>query len=115
MIYFWWSAVFKQPEILELEYFCRIDTDSVFNAQIPNDIFQVMRERSYIYGYRVQDFDNVAVTDGMWEFVSTYLQNHPRAARQAIANGWRVPPRPDWETSPMDVYYNNFEVMDNLF
>lgn len=107
MIRFWWWSIFQQPVVSELDYFCRLDTDSTLLARVPDDIFVTMRNQHFVYGYKVRVSDARKVTDGLWEFIEDYLATHPDASRQAFANGFSIPS--SYEV-PFEAYYNNFEV-----
>ena len=110
MIQFWWSRIFEQPAVKRLQYFCRLDTDSLLTAPSPIDIFLTMRSHKYSYGYRVKMNDSLEVTHGMWNFFDEYMRDNERAAARAQKNGWRIPITEDRESTNMMVYYNNFEV-----
>lgn len=107
MIRFWWLSIFEQPWVSQLDYFCRLDTDSKLLARVPHDIFLIMRTQHLKYGYKVRTSDIREVTDGLWEFADAFLVTHPVASRQAAANGFVIPANFE---APFDTYYNNFEV-----
>ena len=129
MIHFWWSKVFEQREVRDLDYYCRMDTDSSFTAPLKHDMFMTMRKHHYLYGYRHQGQDDVdvsaylavfilstgtqkvlvQVTDGMWDFVDQYLQNRPSVADTAAMNQWILAPKHERNATPISIYYNNFE------
>lgn len=109
MIQFWWSRVFDQPAIQELDYFCRLDTDSVLVSRVSKDIFAFMHANSYLYGYIHQDTDVRDVVDGMWDFVDEYITSHPSAGQHAQRNHWRIAPNETRHQAEFDIYFNNFE------
>jgi hypothetical protein len=53
MIRFWVKLFFEHPaqEVQALEYYLRLDTDSLVDSQIRYDIFERMRAREYVYGF----------------------------------------------------------------
>ena len=108
MIRFWWFTIFRQPLVAQLDYFCRLDTDSTLLEKLSFDIFSIMHEQQLNYGYKVTVADERKVTDGMWEFVEEFLLTHPVASRQAAANGFSIPSNYE---QPFESYYTNFEVM----
>ncbi len=110
MIHFWWSRVLEHPAIADLDYYCRLDTDSFFVDPVPQDIFKVMQENHYTYGYRYQHIDYPEVVDGMWQFVAEYLESHSAEAEIAGRNGLAVPSPSQRSITPVGMYYNNFEV-----
>ena len=69
-----------------------------------------MKTGKFVYGYRVGATDSVAVTDGLWDFIETYMHDYPAAAAIARRNGWRLVPPADRHFVDMPTYYNNFEV-----
>ena len=109
MIQFWWSRVFSQPAIQELDYFCRLDTDAILLSSVPDDIFAFMHAKSYLYGYIHKDTDVVDVVDGMWDFVESYIDSHPDARHHAETNDWRIPPKKSRQHAEFEIYFNNFE------
>ena len=111
MIRFWFKTIFEQPAIRALDYFCRMDTDSYFLAPIPHNFLALMHQGGYAYAYRTEIPEGIEVTDGLWDFVSNYMQQHPAAARLAEANGFTLPVQAEWPTTQHHQYYNNFEVV----
>lgn len=109
MIQFWWSKIFSQPAIQELDYFCRLDTDAILLSTVRYDIFAFMHAKSYLYGYIHQDTDVVDVIDGLWDFVEGYIDSHPAAGRLAKMNQWRTAPNETRQHAEFDTYFNNFE------
>lgn len=114
MIQFWWSRVLQQPDVSELDYFCRMDTDSMLLAPVPFDIFSVMQSDKLLYGYKHQDFDVPEVVDGMWSFVSAYLVKQQNTHQVAVSNGWKMPPEAERTITNFPTYFNNFEVGKKL-
>ena len=49
--------------------------------QIDYDFFEVMREKSLHYGYRIMSSEAPAMTQGLWPFVEDYANTHLRHAR----------------------------------
>ena len=111
MIQFWFKTIFEQPVIQALDYFCRMDTDSYFLAPVPQNFLRVMHEGGYQYAYRAETSDGIEVTDGLWDFIDTYMQHHPSAAHLAAENGLTLPTQADRPFTPHHQYYNNFEVV----
>lgn len=110
MLQFWWSRIFEQPIIGRLDYYCRLDTDPLLKAPSPVVIFHIMRVGHYVYGYRVGSRDSVAVTDGMWDCVDTYMRKLPSTAAHAKQNGWLLAATGDRNVTDIETYYNRFEV-----
>ncbi len=50
-------------------------------VQIDYDFFEVMREKSLHYGYRIMSSEAPAMTQGLWPFVEDYANTHLRHAR----------------------------------
>ena len=112
MIYFWWRQVFEHPEVRQLQYYCRMDTDSMLQTPMSLDIFVNMREHKYIYGYVHQSVDTAAsgVIDGLWRFIGKYLKENPDVMTTVKMNNWEVPSETELDSAPIGMYYNNFEV-----
>lgn len=110
MIHFWWKRVFDHPVVSNLDYYCRMDTDSLLKGRVRFDIFLVMRAFQYKYGFKVKQEDIPQVTDGLWDFAAHYQQTHPAAAQKAAQNRWSAPADHRRKEASIPTYYNNFEV-----
>lgn len=107
MISFWWKWVFEHPKVRELDYFMRLDTDSIINSPIHIDLFDVMKSGGFSYGYRHTMVDPDWVVKGLWEYYREYatrtLGLMPRAMKS------RSPRLLQKAHAPM--YYTNFEIV----
>ena len=98
------GGVYEQPIVRSpgLEYGWRLDDDSVIRRPIDYDLFRVMRDGRYQYGYRQINRGWSPVDYALWDAVDRYLDVTPSLTptfyRQWPKNAAR--------------YFNNFEVSD---
>ena len=98
------GGVYEQPIVRSpgLEYGWRLDDDSLIHRPIDYDLFRVMRDGRYQYGYRRVNRGWSPVDYALWDAVDRYLNATPSLAptfyRQWPKNSAR--------------YFNNFEVSD---
>ena len=96
------GGVYDQPIVRSpgLEYSWRLDDDSLIRRPIDFDLFQVMRDGGYQYGYRKINSGWSPVDYALWDAVDRYLNATPSLTttfyRQWPKNAAR--------------YFNNFEV-----
>ena len=98
------GGVYDQPIVRSpgLQYGWRLDDDSLIRRPINYDLFQVMRDGGYQYGYRRINSGWSPVDYALWDAVDRYLNATPSLTptfyRQWPKNAAR--------------YFNNFEVSD---
>jgi len=109
MISFWWKTIFEHPKVRELEYYMRMDTDSVITSPVPYDWFDVMSKGGFTYGYRMIQEDPEWVIKGMWRFYRKYVMKTLGFMPPAVASVF--PKEKDVDTAGAPIYYNNFEVV----
>ena len=81
-----------------LEYYWRLDADSVIRRNISYDLFSFMKTHQYDYGYLVAVKDNPTCIVGLWETAKNFInRNH---IKTQFFSSW---------PEPM-VFYNNFEI-----
>ncbi|KAI8139712.1 nucleotide-diphospho-sugar transferase [Fennellomyces sp. T-0311] len=120
MIRFFWKNIFDHPMIQPLDYFWRLDHDSVLQSPVGVDVFHYMKKRGIRYGYRTATTDARHVTNGMLAFFDKYRRD---PAHQSMINGTSCASMsqrncleiPDTtqdrsEYYPL-MYYNNFEIV----
>jgi hypothetical protein len=105
MIRFWVKLFFEHPAALSLDYYMRLDTDSLINSRIHYDFFQRMKQRQYVYGFHSTVPDTKHFLVGLWTFTKQYV----RSARitPAWAKGYEA-----CRKAPLGLpsFRNNFEV-----
>eukprot|EP00669_Euglena_mutabilis_P006085 TRINITY_DN1815_c0_g1_i1.p1 TRINITY_DN1815_c0_g1~~TRINITY_DN1815_c0_g1_i1.p1 ORF type:complete len:325 (-),score=50.71 TRINITY_DN1815_c0_g1_i1:134-1078(-) len=110
MISFWWKRVFEHPKIRELEYFMRLDTESIIHPPpVPNDLFDVMKKGGFYYGYRLTMIDPEFVVKGLWRYYRKYVMKTPGYMPPVMAS--QFPKEKDLETVGAPSFYNNFEIL----
>jgi len=98
------GGVYEQPIMRSsgLEYGWRLDDDSLIRRPINYDVFRVMRDAGYQYGYRRINKGWSPVDYALWDAVERYVNATPSLSatfyRQWPKNAAR--------------YFNNFEVSD---
>lgn len=111
MIRFWWKEVFQIPEVQELQYYCRFDSDSYLMQPIHEDFFKTMEKHKYKYGYRVEINEPHFVIVDLEDFVEAYMNDHPATKLTAQQNDFNLSPRPERSSADLKIFYNNFEVV----
>jgi len=71
---FWIRTIFEHKAVLELEYYMRMDTDSMFLSPV-FDIFQDAKERGVMYGFRQAGKDSIRRNVGLWNLHSDYIKD----------------------------------------
>jgi hypothetical protein len=110
MIRFFFRNIFYVPELKQVEYFLRLDTDSEILSTVPVDLFREMKEGGFVYGYKIEGVDPPEVTVGLADFTFQYMErvgNIPQEnvdlLKQRLAA--KAPP----------LFYNNFEMVNMPF
>ena len=81
-----------------LEYYWRLDSDSVILRNISYDLFNFMKTNQYDYGYRHIRKDSKKCIVGLWDTAKNLIK------RDHIKTHFFD----SWPTS--SIYYNNFEI-----
>ncbi|KAI9491521.1 glycolipid 2-alpha-mannosyltransferase-domain-containing protein [Zychaea mexicana] len=120
MIRFFWKQIFEHDMIKQLDYFWRLDHDSMLQSPVGVDVFHYMKERGIKYGYRAVTTDVRHVTNGMLAFFDKYRRNQEHqsmtngttCAQMSQRNCLEIPDTPQdrSEYFPL-MYYNNFEIV----
>jgi hypothetical protein len=97
------GGVYEQPIMKSpgLEYGWRLDDDSLIKKSIGYDVFAMMRERNWQYGYHKINEGWSPVDKDLWDAVDRYIEKTslvPTFYRQWPKNAAR--------------YFNNFEISD---
>ena len=92
------KGVFQQPIIRGLEYYWRLDDDSLLLREVPYDVFQFMRNRNLSYGYSWRHLDSSTCTVGLWD--ATWRHINRTGIKPGFFAEWLEP----------QLYYNNFEI-----
>lgn len=112
MIQFFAFDIFTAPVVKNLKYYWRLDSDSLLLAPLKEDLFGVMQEGNFLYGYKEERLDYLHVTQGLWRMALDYYKTN------AIKSQWngleRVFPSnvSTIDTTKVPMYYNNFEIVD---
>ncbi|KAI9265170.1 glycolipid 2-alpha-mannosyltransferase-domain-containing protein [Phascolomyces articulosus] len=120
MIRFFWKDIMDLDIIVQLDYFWRLDHDSVLQSRVGVDVFHYMMKRQLKYGYRTVTTDVRHVTNGMLAFFDQYRRD---PQHQSVTNGTSCAvmsqrncleiPETQQERNeyfPL-MYYNNFEMV----
>ena len=92
------KGVYQQPIIRGLEYYWRLDDDSLLLSDVPYDVFTFMRDREFVYGYSWKHFDNMKCTLGLWDATRDFINK--THLQPQFFDKWKDP----------QLYYNNFEI-----
>ena len=63
------SRALRDPAIgvcRNLDYYCRLDTDSRINAPVPIDMFEYMATNGLHYGFVERSTEQAHLAEGMW-------------------------------------------------
>jgi len=105
MCSFWAHEVFHHPRVKDLQYYMRLDTDSIITSKIPFDIFDLFQRNDWKYGYVFFRTDDKYLTWGMWEFMKIYQTAHE------ITSNVIYPSPEEYGDVAVPIYYNNFEIV----
>ena len=81
MCRFWAYGFFKQPVAADLDYFWRLDTDTLLLRDIREDPFTMMRSERIAYLHARITTEEPVTTDGLWDAVLNHLSEtmvHPK-------------------------------------
>jgi hypothetical protein len=90
--------VYEEEIFNGLDYYWRLDTDSVFTREISFDIFKRMKENNSVYGYIHITEDRETCVENLWPTTENYIAK--MHLKQSFLDKW--PNR--------KMFYNNFEV-----
>lgn len=110
MIQFFMFGLFSVPEVLNLDYYWRLDTDSEILGPLREDLFSLMARGGYTYAYQQERLDYLFVTEGLWHSALGFLY----ASNLTPAWSHLTSILPSFEqanTSMVPMYYNNFEIL----
>ena len=95
MCWFFAGGMFDQPIMEDYKYYLRLDTDSYILSPLNYDIFEMMNNGGYKYGYieEAVQLDDPAVISGLWDFCWKDTHSIPEGT----------------------MYYTNFEVAEIEF
>eukprot|EP00730_Choanoeca_flexa_P012805 TRINITY_DN4636_c0_g1_i1.p1 TRINITY_DN4636_c0_g1~~TRINITY_DN4636_c0_g1_i1.p1 ORF type:complete len:310 (+),score=16.97 TRINITY_DN4636_c0_g1_i1:122-1051(+) len=92
--------IYDRPEIAAYDYIWRLDDDSKYKAVVP-DIPRIMQNQGFKYAYNKVQTD--VCVENLVSFHNEYAQLHNlESSRQNT-------------TGPINIYYNNFEVISTQF
>lgn len=111
MIRFWWRTVFHHPLVRQLDYFCRLDTDSFILSPIGYDIFRFMELNGKSYGYRALLNDAPEFTEGLFDFLADYRKRFGKTKNFKKNAVW-IPKAHDRDSHGPKLFFTNFEVVD---
>ena len=98
MSYFNSNLVYTYPILDQLECVLRLDDDSEFLQPITYDVFKVMRDGDFDYGYLTVLSDQSDCVFRLWEMVEEYARR--KRIEPTFFHSWRKP----------NIFYNNFEL-----
>lgn len=123
MCMFWAKLVFELTYVAQLDYFMRLDTDSLLKSQWFVDPFQWMYERQLVYGYLYAGHDSPEWTRRMWPMAFNYSRD--RALPHPLLSGFYWPSaeslaymdkavtiESSWKARQVPQFYNNFEIVN---
>jgi len=91
-------GIYEIEELKDTNYYLRLDCDSYFIDKIKYDIFKIMENNNYIYGYNSILIDNPIVCKDLWEISKEYSKTKI------------VKKIPIDEIIQYNMYYTNFEI-----
>jgi hypothetical protein len=98
MCYFWLKNFYKYTK--NYDYVMRIDDDSIIEEQIKYDLFELMRDKDYIYLSNIIHLDCSLRNYGMKEFFLKHYENKKDKINELFM---------DHELSNNNGYYENFK------
>ena len=92
------KLVYEEATIKELEYYWRLDDDSLILSPIPYDVFVYMRDKELHYGYFRIINDKSSCVYALWHVTGRYIKENN--IQPTFFKQWHHPM----------IYYNNFEI-----
>ncbi|KAI8059123.1 glycosyltransferase family 15 protein [Gongronella butleri] len=68
---------FRHPLLAEYEYYWRIEPDINYYCDIDYDVFQMMKDNDYKYGWTISLTDYKATLPTLWSTVQKFFQDNP--------------------------------------
>ena len=104
-------GLFEHPEISNLDYVMRLDSDSEIKSIIKEDLFAIMARRRLLYAYKIDSFESkdFGVTNGLASFTRSYIKTHSIIPKNS-ENIRNLP-----YDGSMPAFYNNFEIVSVPF
>jgi alpha 1,2-mannosyltransferase len=99
---FFCHGMFQLQFVQELEFYWRLDADSMLLHHVEADPFDTMKKNGRVYGYNVIAFEDVAVAEGLFDAVKHHFV---RGSTSSIL-GNHVNSK-EWNKS---MFYTNFEI-----
>ena len=90
-------GMYEIEELKDTNYYLRLDCDSYFVSPVEYDIFKVMENDDYIYGYNNITMDNPLVCQNLWEVSEEYSKS-VTTKKSFDKIGY------------LNMYYTNFEI-----
>lgn len=100
MCHFFANDIFLRPELTSYEYIMREDVDSFILSSTAENIFDMMRARGAVYGYRGELKDRPHVCVDLWRTADAYFKD----------NGIVTCAKMYSEIKELGLYYTNFEI-----
>ena len=92
------KSIYEQPIMKGIEYYWRLDDDSIILRDVKYDVFKYMRAHSLQYGYSWLHVDAISCTEGLWDAAQEFIKN--TQLKTEFFKDWPQP----------KIYYNNFEI-----
>ena len=102
MCYFWLKNFYKYAK--NYDYVMRIDDDSIIEEQIKYDLFELMRDKDYIYLSNIIHLDCSLCNYGMKEFFLKHYENKKEKINELFM---------DHKLSNNNGYFENFKKLYN--
>jgi hypothetical protein len=77
MCRFFANELFQRPELMDYEYYCRLDTDSYILSPIVFDLFEFAKAQAVDYGYIAVVDDEPKFCHDLWATAEQYINAHP--------------------------------------
>ena len=99
---FFCHGLYQLPFVQELEFYWRLDADSMLLEDVAADPFDTMKQNGRVYGYNVIAFEDAAVAQGLFDAVKHHFVRG--AAARSLGNHVNSM---EWNKS---MFYTNFEI-----
>jgi hypothetical protein len=99
---FFCHGMYQLPFVQELEFYWRLDADSMLLDDMTVDPFEIMKKKGRVYGYNVIAFEDTAVAGGLFDAVKHhFVRGSPShvLGRHVNSNEWNK-----------SMFYTNFEI-----
>jgi alpha 1,2-mannosyltransferase len=109
MVRFQSGYFFRHPLLDDFEYYWRIDPSVEYFCDIDYDVFQMMKENDYKYGWTMSLTENSDSFGTLWEVILEFMKKYPHYINMDEKNSLTT-----WLTDDDFLNYNGCQFYSNF-